>query len=448
MLVGVCAALSRALGVPVTGVRAVFALGGALFLAVIPASFMLKLEPLAVFSLGGIFGSSMVTYLLAWFCLPSDTPEHRTLLSAMSVAPVRGNPSLDATARMARRALVSPEVALVRWLILAGFVGSVVTLAVLGAISLTGSGFGPWVLFGVGAGGVAAGGALGLQPLSLVDDARWSGSLSTLPRAVVLGIFGSAMLLLGGALLMVGSVYGVKATVVTALITLLALSLLSVVLIPWIRRLWRSMREESEERALVRQQAEITAHLHDSVLQTLTVIQRDGTDATTARLLARQQEVALRRWLYGNVTSGGTITGSATDLPDSLKDAIAAVCAQLEQQHGVEIDLITVGDVPVCSKVLPLVLAAREAASNAVRHGKEGVQLFLDASSSPLEVYIRDRGPGFDPATVPEGRLGIRESIVGRMERAGGTARIAPAIGGGMEITLTLNPAAGDPSVT
>lgn len=437
-LVGVCSALGRALGVPTAAVRMLFAIGGGLFVAVVPVSAVLQLEPLAVFSLGGLCGSSILLYLLAWFSLPSDAAEHRSVLSAMSVASVRGNPSLEATAEVARRALVSPGAAVARWLVLAGFIGSAVTLTILGAISLTGSGFGSWTLFGVGAGVVASGGALGLLPITLVDDARWSGSVSTLPRSVVFAIITSVVLLLAGALLMVDAVYGIQATAVTGAIALLALGLLSVVLVPWIRRLWRGMREESEERALVRQQAEITAHLHDSVLQTLTVIQREGTDAQLARQLARQQEVALRRWLYGNVTA--TATGDADNFHGaSLKDTVASLCAQLESQYGVEIDVVTVGDILISDAVAPLVRATREAASNAVRHGKVGVQVFVDAASSPLEVYVRDRGPGFDLSAVPEGRLGVRESIIGRMKRAGGNARIAPAIGGGMEVTLTLS---------
>ncbi len=440
LLVGVCAALGRALGVPTAAVRALFALGGALFLAVIPVSAAFKLEPLAVFSLGGLCGSSIIVYLLAWLSLPSDVQEHRSVLSAMSVASVRGNPSLEATAQVARQALVSPGGALVRWIVLAAFIGVSVTLTILGALSLTGYGFGTWVLFGVGAGTIAGGGALGLLPLSLVDDARWSGSVSTLPRAVLFGIALSVFLMLAGALIMVEAVYGLQAMVVTAAIALLAVGLLSVVLVPWIRRLWSSMREESEERALVRQQAEITAHLHDSVLQTLTVIQRESTEAQLARQLARQQEVELRRWLYGNVSAQSSGSDADSDLPSSLKDAITAMCAQLEQQHGVEIDVVTVGDAPLTARSIPLVRAAREAASNAVRHGKVGVQVFMDAASTPLEIYVRDRGPGFDLAQLPEGRLGVRESILGRMERAGGSARITPAIGGGMEVTLVLAP--------
>jgi signal transduction histidine kinase len=188
---------------------------------------------------------------------------------------------------------------------------------------------------------------------------------------------------------------------------------LLVVLGPWAWRLARD-RARAEERA------DLAARVHDSVLQTLTLIQRDPSDA---RRLARRQERELRAWLYPATASG------------TLADAVDAAAAEIEDLHGVRVEVVHTGDVPLDDRSQALVLAAREAMANAAKHaGVEEISVFVE----PNAVYVRDRGRGFDP-DAPSDRRGIAESIRGRMERVGGTARITSSPEEGTEVELVLS---------
>jgi signal transduction histidine kinase len=191
---------------------------------------------------------------------------------------------------------------------------------------------------------------------------------------------------------------------------------------------WRLVRERDEERAArVRQEerAELAARVHDSVLQTLTLIQKQPDDA---RKLARRQERELRAWLYPDreETSAGT-----------LGAAIESAAAEIEELHGVRVEVVRTGDAPLDDRLSALVLAAREAMTNAARHsGVDEVSVFLDAADGAVALYVRDRGAGFDPDAVAADRRGLAESIRGRMERVGGTARVVSAPGEGTEVEL------------
>jgi signal transduction histidine kinase len=202
---------------------------------------------------------------------------------------------------------------------------------------------------------------------------------------------------------------------------------LLLVVAPWG---WRLVRERDEERAArVREQerAELAARVHDSVLQTLTLIQKEPADA---RKLARRQERELRAWLYPDrgAVSAGTLAG-----------ALETAAAEIEELHGVRVDVVRTGDAPLDERMSGLVLAAREAMANAARHsGVDEVSVFLDAGDGGVALYVRDRGAGFDLDAVAADRRGLAESIRGRMERVGGTARIVSAPGEGTEVELVL----------
>jgi signal transduction histidine kinase len=193
---------------------------------------------------------------------------------------------------------------------------------------------------------------------------------------------------------------------------------------------WRLAREREAERAArirTEERADFAARVHDSVLQTLTLIQKDPADA---RRLARRQERELRAWLYPDreATADGT-----------LADAVESTAAQIEELHGVRVDVVRTGDAPLNERTEALVLAAREAMANAARHsGVEEVSVFLDAGEGRISLYVRDRGAGFDPNAVAADRRGLAESIRGRMERVGGSARIASAPGEGTDVELEL----------
>ena len=173
---------------------------------------------------------------------------------------------------------------------------------------------------------------------------------------------------------------------------------------------------------------------HDSVLQTLALIQKHADDGRTVAKLARAQERDLRGWLYGEDAHPET----------SVAAALRAAAAEVEDAFGVPVEVVTVGDVAVDEPRRPLVLAAREAMVNAAKHsGAEQVDVFAECTDAQVEVFVRDRGRGFDEASVPEDRLGVRNSIVDRMRRHGGTAAIRTAPGDGTEVRLAMSTSTG-----
>jgi signal transduction histidine kinase len=200
---------------------------------------------------------------------------------------------------------------------------------------------------------------------------------------------------------------------------------LLLVLVPWS---WQLARDRVE-RIRLEERAEVAARIHDSVLQTLALVQRHADDAPRVSSLARRQERELRRWLYG---SG---VGTAVTLADALADAAADV----EELHGVRVELATAGDAPVDESLEQLVLAAREAMANAAKHsGAPEVDVYLETAADHVAVFVRDRGAGFERAAVPDDRRGLTESVEGRMRRAGGTAAVTSSPGAGTEVELTL----------
>jgi signal transduction histidine kinase len=197
---------------------------------------------------------------------------------------------------------------------------------------------------------------------------------------------------------------------------------------PWAWRLTRERDAEHAERVRTEERADLAARVHDSVLQTLTLIQKDPGDA---RRLARRQERELRAWLYPDrePAAEGTLAG-----------AVESAAAEIEELYGVRVEVVRTGDAPLDERTHALVLAAREAMSNAARHaGVDEVSVFLDAGKDELSLYVRDRGSGFDPDGVAPDRRGVAESIRGRMERVAGTARIVSAPGEGTEVELKLS---------
>ncbi|TFD61679.1 ATP-binding protein [Cryobacterium suzukii] len=220
----------------------------------------------------------------------------------------------------------------------------------------------------------------------------------------------------------------------------------AVVTAPWLLRLWSDLADERAARAREAERADIAAHLHDSVLQTLALIQQKAGPHSDAARLARAQERELREWLFTGSRSGGA--EPATDLAAALR----RIAGEIEEDFAVHFEVVTVGaGVGVRSAASPeanvssadapesLVAAAREAMLNAARHAGGAVSVYLETSARGIELSVTDRGPGFRLALIPPDRLGVRESIFGRMRRAGGTAAVRPGPGGaGTEILLTL----------
>ena len=211
---------------------------------------------------------------------------------------------------------------------------------------------------------------------------------------------------------------------------LVAVVALGVIFAPWIIRLVRSLTEERSQRIRSEERAEVAAHLHDSVLQTLAMVQRSDDPAEVAAL-ARRQERELRAWLAGRPAPGQG---------GRLASALEAAAAEVEEQHGVPVEVVAVGDRALDQAHEAVVAAAREAMTNAAKFGAGSpVDVYAESNGRRTQVFVRDRGPGFDPSAVPADRRGVTESIVGRMERHGGRARVTSAPGSGTEVELILD---------
>ena len=197
---------------------------------------------------------------------------------------------------------------------------------------------------------------------------------------------------------------------------------------PWWMRLLRQLTVEREQRVREFERAEIAAHLHDSVMQTLTLIRAKAHEPDTVARLARAQERDLRSYLYQERRSEA----------ESVATALAVAMSEVEDAHGVAIDVVSVGDARTTVPLRAGVLAAREAATNAARHGREPISVYAELTDAAYEIFVRDSGPGFDPAAVPGDRAGIKNSIIGRAARHGGTATISSAQGSRTEVAISM----------
>jgi signal transduction histidine kinase/phage shock protein PspC (stress-responsive transcriptional regulator) len=209
---------------------------------------------------------------------------------------------------------------------------------------------------------------------------------------------------------------------------LLAVVGVALVIGPWVVRLTRDLRTERRERIRSQERADVAAHLHDSVLQTLALIQRQAADPSAISQLARTQERELRSWLFDNTDPEAS----------TLKAALQRVVTEVEAAHQVPIELVIVGDdIAADDAIAALVAASREAMVNAAKHsGADRVDVYAEVGPSQVEVDVRDRGAGFDLDGVDTDRQGVRGSILDRMTRHGGRAEIRTDVGHGTEIRM------------
>ncbi|HEX4109453.1 MAG TPA: PspC domain-containing protein [Solirubrobacteraceae bacterium] len=201
---------------------------------------------------------------------------------------------------------------------------------------------------------------------------------------------------------------------------------------PWTLGMVRSLGVERARRIREQERAEVAAHLHDSVLQTLALIQKRAQDPREVSTLARRQERELRAWLHE--------PRSAPAPGSTLMGELRTAAAEVEGLHGVPIELVTVGDRALEEPAPAVIQAAREAMSNAARFaGAERIDVYAESGPDAIELFVRDRGCGFDPQTTPADRRGVRESIIGRMQRHGGEAIVRSALGEGTEVELRVH---------
>jgi signal transduction histidine kinase len=395
LLGGVAAGLASHLGVEVLPVRVAFVLASAL---------------------GGL---GVAMYAGLWMILPTDARFERSA------------PGIEAATRQGKRPRRSTRLQDVGPLVaLSAVVLGVVVLAQV----LSGGTFWFWPAL-LGAAGVAV---LWLQ----ADEAqreRWADSTGRIdPLRAVLGRGGVAsyarlavgFTLLAGALaLFAAQAGGLEMARHVLLAGALGVAGLALTVGPWLFRLAADLTEERAARVRSQERADVAAHLHDSVLQTLALIQRHAADGRTVATLARAQERDLRAWLYADESAPET----------SVAGALRAAAAGVEDAYGVPVEVVTVGDTALGDELRPVVSAAREAMVNAAKHsGADKVDVYAETATTQVEVFVRDRGRGFEPDRVPEDRLGVRRSVIGRMQRHGGSATVRSAPGQGTEVRLSM----------
>ena len=271
------------------------------------------------------------------------------------------------------------------------------------------------------------------------DRARWTLAGARIPgnpvEALFTGRVGLVRIVVGGLLVAMGMGLGLAnqgtnlaatGSVLLAMATTAAG--LGLIFGPWTSRLARQVAEERRGRIRSEARAEMAAHLHDSVLHTLALIQR-ADSAPEVVALARRQERELRAWLYA----------PPVPLDGSLRPAVEAIATRVEQRHNVPVDVVVVGDAPLDARGRAMVDACQEAALNAARHsGAALVSVYVEVEPDQLTGFVRDEGKGFDPERVPSDRRGIADSIRGRIHRHGGTAVITANPGEGTEVQLRM----------
>jgi signal transduction histidine kinase len=381
VVAGVCAGIAKQIGVDVRVVRVVF---------------------VALTAAGG-FGLAL--YALIWALVPAEGQAGRSV----RLPRLRGRGAL--------------EVGLGAGLLLLSL------LLTFRALGLWWSDAIVWPAVGVTIGGALLwreAGTRGVRPAEEPDAAGPDEAAAAASRTG-LGV----ILVVAAGVAFLGSTGALSAARDVLLSVLVVAVVLGVIFGPWVVRLARSLAEERSERIRTQERAEISAHLHDSVLQTLALVQQRADDPRTVAALARRQERELRAWLGHRAAPGGA---------ETLGAALEAAAGEVERDHGARVEVVGVGDdVPLDDRTQALVAAAREAMVNAAKFGGGSVvDVFAEVSEAGVDVFVRDRGPGFDVATVAPDRRGVRESIVGRMERHGGRGVISSRPGEGTEVELSL----------
>jgi len=381
VLGGVSVALARHLGISLALVRAVFAASTVVGAVLsVYATWMLDNAALAI---GG--AAFALFYLWLWALVPREagTPD----------AP--GTRVIPVAAVLLGAAAAAALLVLVTWGLPTPLPVGAVESAALALLAIT------W---------------------TVAVDARDPQRAASAPRVRMLA---AGLLILLGLLLLPGTFTAGRPLVAVLSVVLVLLGIAAFVVPPLIAR-WSERSAERAALAREEQRSEIAAHLHDSVLQTLAIIQNRAGAGTEIARIARAQERELRDWLFAGTDP------FAGDLATELR----TMSRELELEHAVRIEVVTVGDVGALESAA-LAGAAREALVNAARHAGGDVTVYAEATPEAVEVFVRDRGAGFDADAIPAGRLGIRESIVGRMTRAGGTAVVASSPDG-TEVQLRL----------
>lgn len=395
IVAGVSGGISTHLGVPVLWVRVVFAV------------------------LAGLGGAGLLAYALLWAFVPAAD----------------GGVARPSTPREQQQAV--------------GLVALGVGLALMGAV--LGTSWGGWL---TGPLGIALIGAVVVwREADAGQRTRWRSGAGAVfgggGRMGLLRVLAGIWLVVSGIAVFLFNQDGMgqlRLALLAAFATLVGVAVLTV---PWWLRLMRALSEERSARIRTDERAEIAAHLHDSVLQTLALIQQQSESGREVRRLARGQERELRSWLYGpqgyelGSAGAGRPDGSLGRHSDTVAAAFAAAlhaaAGEVEDTYAVSVQVVVVGDRDLDEPMPALVQASREAMVNAAKHaGIAELSVYAEIEPGQVDVFVRDRGAGFDPAAVPPDRHGLADSIRGRMQRHGGTVTLRTAPGAGTEVHLVM----------
>ncbi|AXB49026.1 ATP-binding protein [Amycolatopsis albispora] len=390
---GVAGGLADHLGVRVLWVRMTFAL------------------------LGGLGGVGLFAYGLLWVFVPQNAKEEKKEGTAKDRQQAFGLIALGVGLSVAGGALSG---------LFSGWVAAPLTVALIGAAVVwreaDESQRRRW----------RAGAKTGVVG-TLSGAGGWSAAIRILAGAALV------MTGVGVVLLRSGSMEQIQFALLAVLATLIGVAVLTV---PFWVRMVRDLGEERRARIRTEERAEIAAHLHDSVLQTLALIQKQSGDPREVARLARGQERQLRSWLYGPSGYGDKEKSGSEGLAQSggrLSEAIATACGEVEDSFAISVQQVVVGEAELDEPLTALVQAAREAIVNAAKHaGVDEVSVYAEVEPTAVTVFVRDRGKGFDPDAVPDDRHGLADSIRGRMERNGGKCRLRTAPGEGTEVQLEM----------
>ena len=361
-------------------------------------------------TLAGLDGAGLMGYALLWAFLPAT----------------ESGAQRPSTARERQQGI--------------GLVVLGVGLALAGAA--LGSTWGGWVTGPLGVALIGAG--LVWREADASQRTRWRSGAGLMlggGRMALLRVLAGIVLVTSGIavfLLNQGNLGELRFALLAAAATLVGVAVLTV---PWWLRLMQALGEERRARIRTEERAEIAAHLHDSVLQTLALIQQQSDSAREVRRLARGQERELRAWLYGPQGYGRAAqahTNGGAAAP-AFAAALHAAAGEVEDTYAVGLQTVVVGDCALEEPLPALVQASREAMINAAKHaGVAEVSVYAEVEPGQVHVFVRDRGRGFDPAAVAADRHGLADSIRGRMERHGGTVTLRTAPGEGTEVQLAI----------
>ena len=393
-LTGVCKGIALHLGISVMWVR------------------------LAFIALTCLYGAGIIAYVFLWIFMPAGDPQAVASAEHIPVeqAPLaRGNQPAQAgvedtavSAESLSEAIQrAPKPALVA---LAGFV--LLTIGLL----LVGTGADSQLIIPL---------LLGLAGIALA----WM-NLSPNGTQLLSMLGGIALIFIGWAIYVSNVTYVGWGTsprrIMLSGFIMIACIVLAVM--PWANAMLQRLSREQALKEREEERADMTAHLHDGVLQTLALIQLHFEDPSTVFTLARGQERELREWLYQERSTSDR----------SVSAGLKQIAAEVEDEHGKPIEVVTVGDAHPSAQTDALLDATRQALVNAVTHGSEPVSLYCEATDTTVEVFVRDHGEGFDIDAIPPDRLGIRESIIGRIKRRGGTVEIVSRAGWGTEVRMHM----------